>query len=56
MKEQMGRGRTPVHPVEIHTMMKLAWYLSIRQGNSGVNAEINSKEMEDVSMDFYERF
>ena len=56
MKDQMGRGRTPVHPVEVHTMMKLAWYLSIIQGNSRVNAEINSKEMEDVSMDFYERF
>ena len=54
--KQMGRGRTPVHPVEVHTMMKLAWYLSIIQGNSRVNAEINSKEMEDVSMDFYERF
>ena len=56
MKEQMGRGRTPVHPVEVHTMMKLAWYLSIIQGNSRVSAEINSKEMEDVSGDFYERF
>ena len=56
MKQQMGRGRTPVHPVEVYTMRKLAWYLSIIQGNSGVNAEINRKEMEDASGDFYERF
>ena len=56
MKDQMGRGRTPVHPVEKIVMRRLAWYLSIRQGNSGVNAEINSKEMEDVTMDFYERY
>tara|TARA_R100000278_G_scaffold18383_1_gene18152 strand:- start:547 stop:1041 length:495 start_codon:yes stop_codon:yes gene_type:complete len=56
MKEQMGKGKTPVHPVEIYMMRKLAWYLTIIQGNSGVNAEINSKELEEASSDFYERF
>ena len=56
MKEQMGKGKTPVHPVEIYMMRKLAWYLTIIQGNSGVNAEINSKELEEASDDFYERY
>ena len=56
MKEQMGKGKTPVHPVEIYMMRKLAWYLTIIQGNSGVNAKINSKELEEASSDFYERF
>ena len=56
MKEQMGKGKTPVHPVEIYMMRKLAWYLTIIQGNSGVNAEINSKELEEASSDFYERY
>ena len=56
MKEQMGRGKTPVHPVEIYTMRKLAWYLLYIQDNSGVNAEINSKELEEASSDFYERY
>ena len=56
MKEQMGKGKTPVHPVEIYTMRKVAWYLTIIQGNSGVNAEINSKELEEASSNFYERY
>ena len=56
MKEQMGKGKTPVHPVEIYMMRKLAWYLTIIQGNSGVNAKINSKELEEASSDFYERY
>ena len=56
MKEQMGKGKTPVHPVEIYTMRKLAWNLTIIQGNSGVNAEINSKELEEASSNFYERY
>ena len=56
MKEQMGKGKTPVHPVEIYMMRKLAWYLTIIQGNSGVNAEINSKELEEASSNFYERY
>ena len=56
MEEQMGRGRTPVHPLEIFVMRKVAWYLGVIQGGSGENNKINAKELDDASGDFYERF